>query len=56
MGPILDMLAVALESISSTATIARATISSVYRTSRIAASVPNLSYDKKVISSFHMAL
>ncbi|XP_078181550.1 protein SEMI-ROLLED LEAF 2-like isoform X2 [Carex rostrata] len=48
VGPILDILAVVLESISSTATIARATISSVYRTARIAASVPNLSYDKKV--------
>lgn len=56
MGPILDMLAVVLESISATATIARATISSVYRIVRIAASVPNLSYGKKVSSSIHIAL
>ncbi|KAJ3708184.1 hypothetical protein LUZ61_011889 [Rhynchospora tenuis] len=48
-GPILDMLAVVLESISPTATIARATIASIYRTVRIAASLPNLSYDKKVL-------
>ncbi|KAJ4748179.1 ARM repeat superfamily protein [Rhynchospora pubera] len=49
VGPILDMLAVVLESISPTAIIARATIASIYRTVRIAASLPNLSYDKKVL-------
>ncbi|KAJ1703700.1 hypothetical protein LUZ63_003479 [Rhynchospora breviuscula] len=50
VGPILDMLAVVLENISPTATIAKATIASIYRTVRIAAaSLPNSSYDKKVL-------
>ncbi|XP_020093367.1 uncharacterized protein LOC109713618 isoform X2 [Ananas comosus] len=47
VGPVLDMMAVMLENISPNAIVARATISSIYRTAQIAISVPNLSYSKK---------
>ncbi|KAJ3678140.1 hypothetical protein LUZ60_001943 [Juncus effusus] len=47
VGPIIDILAVILENISLSANIARSTISSVYRTARILASLPNLSYNLK---------
>ncbi|XP_072952625.1 protein SEMI-ROLLED LEAF 2-like [Typha angustifolia] len=46
-GPVLDMMAVMLENISSTASVARSTICAVYRTAQIIASVPNLSYHNK---------
>lgn len=42
------MMAVLLENIPTTVTVARATISSVYRTAHLVASIPNLSYQKKV--------
>ncbi|XP_058181566.1 protein SEMI-ROLLED LEAF 2 isoform X2 [Rhododendron vialii] len=46
-GPILDMMAVALENISSNAIVARTTILSVYRTAQIICPLPNKSYHKK---------
>uniref|UniRef100_A0A8N4II40 Uncharacterized protein LOC105053077 n=1 Tax=Elaeis guineensis var. tenera TaxID=51953 RepID=A0A8N4II40_ELAGV len=57
-GPVLDMLAVMLENISSTVSVARATISAVYRMAQIIASVPNLSYQNKAFpeSLFHQLL
>ncbi|KAJ0972332.1 hypothetical protein J5N97_020291 [Dioscorea zingiberensis] len=58
VGPILDMMAVVLENIPTSAIIARATISSVYHMARIAASIPNLSYHKKAFPEalFHQLL
>lgn len=47
-GPVLDMMAVMLENITSTISVARSTVSAVYRTAQIIASVPNLSYQNKV--------
>lgn len=52
VGPILDMMAVVLENIPTSAIVARTTISAVYRIAQIAASIPNLSYHKKVSSFF----
>ncbi|XP_057959815.1 protein SEMI-ROLLED LEAF 2-like isoform X2 [Malania oleifera] len=46
-GPILDIMAVMLENISTITVIARTTISAVYRTSQIVASIPNMSYHNK---------
>lgn len=46
-GPILDVMAVMLENLSNIVVIARTTISAVYRTAQIAASIPNLSYQNK---------
>ncbi|CAD6228702.1 unnamed protein product [Miscanthus lutarioriparius] len=58
VGPILDMVGVMLENLSHTATIARTTISSVYRTSQIAASVYKSSYHQKAFPEalFHQLL
>ena len=47
VGPVLDMMAVMLENLSSIVVMARTLISVVYRTARIAASIPNLSYENK---------
>ena len=47
-GPVLDMMAVMLENISSNSIIARTTISAVYRIAQIIAAIPNLSYQNKV--------
>ncbi|XP_058094146.1 protein SEMI-ROLLED LEAF 2 [Magnolia sinica] len=47
VGPILDMMAVVLESIPTTPVVARTTVSAVYRTAQLVASVPNVSYNKK---------
>lgn len=47
VGPILDMMAVVLENISTTTVVARATISAVYLTAKIVSTVPNVSYHKK---------
>ncbi|XP_077209775.1 protein SEMI-ROLLED LEAF 2-like [Tasmannia lanceolata] len=57
-GPVLDMMAVMLENISSVTVIARATISAVYRTAQIVASIPNLSYQNKTFPEalFHQLL
>ncbi|KAB2631306.1 hypothetical protein D8674_008825 [Pyrus ussuriensis x Pyrus communis] len=46
-GPILDAMAVMLENISTITVIARTTVSAVYRTAQIVASLPNLSYQNK---------
>lgn len=46
-GPILDMMAVALENISTVIVVARTTITAVYRVAQIIASIPNLSYHNK---------
>ncbi|MCL7046370.1 hypothetical protein MKW94_006683 [Papaver nudicaule] len=48
VGPILDMMAVVLESIPTANTVvARSTISAVYRTAQIISTVPNVSYNMK---------
>lgn len=58
VGPILDMVGVMLENLSHTATVARTTVSSVYRTSQIAASVYKSSYHQKAFPEalFHQLL
>ncbi|KAL8459913.1 hypothetical protein ACS0TY_031715 [Phlomoides rotata] len=57
-GQILDVMASMLENISSITVIARTTISAVYRTAQIIASLPNLSYSKKAFPEalFHQLL
>ncbi|THU49000.1 hypothetical protein C4D60_Mb06t04950 [Musa balbisiana] len=57
-GPVLDMMAVMLENISTNVSIARSTMSAVYRTAQIIASVPNLSYQNKAFPEtlFHQLL
>uniref|UniRef100_A0A1D1ZEH0 Protein EFR3 B n=1 Tax=Anthurium amnicola TaxID=1678845 RepID=A0A1D1ZEH0_9ARAE len=57
-GPVLDIMAVMLENLSTTVPIARTTISTVYRTAQIVASVPNLSYQSKAFPEalFHQLL
>lgn len=47
VGPILDIMAVAVENISSNAIVARTTISAILRTVQVTAHIPNLSYHKK---------
>ncbi|KAJ6834357.1 uncharacterized protein M6B38_335440 [Iris pallida] len=58
LGPILDMMAVVLENIPSSVIVARTTISSVFRTAQITASIPNLSYHKKAFPEglFHQII
>ncbi|KAF5183087.1 Armadillo-type [Thalictrum thalictroides] len=57
-GPVLDVMAVMLENISTITVIARTTISAVYRTAQIIASLPNLSYQNKAFPEalFHQLL
>ncbi|KAJ8565062.1 hypothetical protein K7X08_001522 [Anisodus acutangulus] len=57
-GPILDVMAVTLENISSIKVISRTTIAAVYRASQIIASMPNLSYQHKAFPEalFHQLL
>ncbi|KAI4325649.1 hypothetical protein MLD38_031030 [Melastoma candidum] len=57
-GPILDMMAVMLENISTITVIARTTVSAVYRTAQIVASMPNSSYQNKAFPEalFHQLL
>lgn len=55
-GQIHDVMAVMLESISSIPVMARNTITTVYRTAQIAASLPNLSYQNKVSFFFFFLL
>ena len=50
-GPILDVMSGMLENISTITVIARTTISAVYRTAQIVASLPNLSYQNKARST-----
>ncbi|PKI73812.1 hypothetical protein CRG98_005796 [Punica granatum] len=58
IGPILDMMAVVLESIPVATVVARSTIYAVYRTAQIISSIPNISYDKRAFpdSLFHQLL
>ncbi|XP_010069301.2 protein SEMI-ROLLED LEAF 2 isoform X2 [Eucalyptus grandis] len=58
IGPILDMMAVVLESLPSTTLVARSTIYAVYRTARIISSIPSVSNDKKAFPDclFHQLL
>ncbi|CAD5177193.1 unnamed protein product [Musa acuminata subsp. malaccensis] len=57
-GPVLDMMAVVLENISTNVSMARSTMSAVYRMAQIIASVPNLSYQNKAFPEtlFHQLL
>ncbi|KAI3838111.1 hypothetical protein MKW98_009062 [Papaver atlanticum] len=57
-GPVLDTMVVMLENISSNTVLARTTVSAVYRTAQIVASVPNLSYQQKAFPEalFHHLL
>ncbi|XP_039116113.1 protein SEMI-ROLLED LEAF 2-like [Dioscorea cayenensis subsp. rotundata] len=57
-GPVLDMMAVILENLTSTVSVSRSTVSAVYRTAQIIASVPNLSYQNKAFPEalFHQLL
>ncbi|XP_023539631.1 uncharacterized protein LOC111800256 isoform X1 [Cucurbita pepo subsp. pepo] len=57
-GPVLDAMAVMLESLSSVTVIARTAISAVYRAAQIVASLPNLSYQNKAFPEalFHQLL
>ncbi|XP_012828031.1 PREDICTED: protein EFR3 homolog cmp44E-like [Erythranthe guttata] len=57
-GLILDVMASMLENIPSVTVIARTTVSTVYRTAQIIASLPNLSYRKKAFPEalFHQLL
>ncbi|XP_022760830.1 uncharacterized protein LOC111307029 [Durio zibethinus] len=47
VGPILDMMAVVLENISTNSIVARTTVYAVYLTADIISSIPNISYHKK---------
>ncbi|MED6219471.1 hypothetical protein PIB30_036159 [Stylosanthes scabra] len=57
-GPILDVMAVMLENVSNITAISRTTVSAVYRTSQVVATLPNLSYQNKAFpeSLFHQLL
>ncbi|KAL6505973.1 hypothetical protein OROHE_022692 [Orobanche hederae] len=57
-GVILDAMATMLENIPTVTIVARTTISAVYRTAQIIASLPNLSYQKKAFPEalFHQLL
>ncbi|PON88688.1 Armadillo-type fold containing protein [Trema orientale] len=58
VGPILDMMAVVLESISTSTIVARTTLSAIYRTAKIVSSVPNVYYHKVAFPDalFHQLL
>lgn len=56
VGPILDMMAVVLESIPANLIVARTTVSSVYRTALIVSSIPNVSNHKKASFSCDLVL
>ncbi|KAL0884507.1 hypothetical protein Bca101_008488 [Brassica carinata] len=58
VGPILDMLAVVLETISTNVLVARTTASATLRAAHIVSVVPNVSYHKKVFPDalFHQLL
>ncbi|MED6206006.1 hypothetical protein PIB30_022896 [Stylosanthes scabra] len=58
VGPILDLMAVVLENISTSTLIARTTFSAVYQTAKLISSVPNVSYQKKAFPDalFHQLL
>ncbi|KAL1202154.1 Protein SEMI-ROLLED LEAF 2 [Cardamine amara subsp. amara] len=58
VGPILDMLAVVLETISTNVVLSRTTASAILRAAHIVSVVPNVSYHKKVFPDalFHQLL
>ncbi|XP_019436549.1 PREDICTED: uncharacterized protein LOC109342934 isoform X1 [Lupinus angustifolius] len=58
VGPILDLMAVVLENVSTNTIIARTTISAVYQTAKLITSIPNVSYHKKAFPDalFHQLL
>ncbi|RZB62792.1 uncharacterized protein LOC114387939 isoform X1 [Glycine soja] len=58
IGPILDLMAVALENIPITTIIARSTITAVYQTAKLITSIPNVSYHNKAFPDalFHQLL
>ncbi|KEH30318.1 protein SEMI-ROLLED LEAF 2 isoform X1 [Medicago truncatula] len=58
VGPILDLMAVVLENISTTTIVARTTIYAVYQTAKLVISIPNVSYHKKAFPDalFHQLL
>ncbi|KAK1430463.1 hypothetical protein QVD17_13204 [Tagetes erecta] len=58
VGPILDTMAVVLENIPASASLARMTMSALYRTAQVISSIPNISYNKKAFPDvlFHHLL
>lgn len=56
MGPILDMMAVVLENIPAIASLARTTMSALNRTAQLISSVPNVSYNKKVSTTYIISI
>lgn len=54
-GPILDVMAVMLETISNVTVMVRNTMAAVYRTAQIIASLPNLSYKNKASRTLFLA-
>ncbi|XP_043704999.1 protein SEMI-ROLLED LEAF 2 isoform X2 [Telopea speciosissima] len=58
LGPILDVMAVVLENISTMTIMARTTVAAVYRTVQIVSSIPNISHHKKAFPEalFHQLL
>ncbi|XP_019413638.1 PREDICTED: uncharacterized protein LOC109325629 isoform X2 [Lupinus angustifolius] len=58
VGPILDLMAVVLENISTTNITTRAIMSAVYQTAKLITSIPNVSYHKKAFPDalFHQLL
>eukprot|EP01018_Ginkgo_biloba_P032611 Gb_14070 [translate_table: standard] len=57
-GPVLDMMAVTLENISTTTIVARTTIAAIYLTAHIISSIPNHSYSNEAFPEalFHQLL
>ncbi|XP_047315753.1 protein SEMI-ROLLED LEAF 2-like [Impatiens glandulifera] len=57
-GPLLDIMAVMLESVSNITVMVRTTIAAVYRTAQIAATLPNITYQNKAFPEalFHQLL
>ncbi|XP_030937775.1 uncharacterized protein LOC115963033 isoform X1 [Quercus lobata] len=58
VGPILDLMAVVLENIPTTAVVARTTLFAVFQTAKIISPIPNVSYHKKAFPDalFHQLL
>ncbi|XP_058730020.1 protein SEMI-ROLLED LEAF 2-like isoform X1 [Vicia villosa] len=58
VGPVLDLMAVVLENISTTTIVARTTIYAIYQIVKLVTSIPNVSYHKKAFPDalFHQLL
>lgn len=52
--PIFDIMAGMMENLSSITVIARTTVSAVYRTAQIVASLPNMAYNNKASTHIHI--